>query len=113
MPGFWCSAQHFGNILAIFKPVVGDFCELFSNQGFFDSLVGRLRSKGNNMPFKYTFGAYLIVNEMNCPGSITSKVPPNTVCMKGIVLNINRQVADTNRWVDAKGQFLLVYLSPQ
>jgi hypothetical protein len=27
------------NILAIFEPVVGDFCEHFSNQGFFDSLV--------------------------------------------------------------------------
>jgi hypothetical protein len=26
--------------LAIFKPVVGDFYEHFSNQGFFDSLVG-------------------------------------------------------------------------
>ena len=39
MPGFWCSAQHFGNILAISKPVVGDFYEHFSNQGFFDSLV--------------------------------------------------------------------------
>ena len=45
MPGFWCSAQHFGNILAIFKPVVGDFYEHFSNQGFFDSLVGQLREK--------------------------------------------------------------------
>lgn len=30
------------NILAIFKPVVGDFYEHFSNQGFFDSLVGHL-----------------------------------------------------------------------
>ena len=30
------------NILAIFKPVVGDFCEDFSNKGFFDSLVGLL-----------------------------------------------------------------------
>ena len=28
------------NILAIFEPVVGDFCENFSNKGFFDSLVG-------------------------------------------------------------------------
>jgi len=36
---FWCSEQHFGNILAIFKPVVGDFYEHFSIQGFFDSLV--------------------------------------------------------------------------
>jgi hypothetical protein len=27
--------------LAIFKPVVGDFYEHFSNQGFFDSLVGQ------------------------------------------------------------------------
>jgi hypothetical protein len=27
------------NILAIFEPVVGDFCEGFSNKGFFDSLV--------------------------------------------------------------------------
>jgi hypothetical protein len=30
------------HILAIFEPVVGDFCEIFSNKGFFDSLVGRL-----------------------------------------------------------------------
>jgi hypothetical protein len=30
------------NILAIFEPVVGDFCENFSNKGFFDSLVGQL-----------------------------------------------------------------------
>ena len=29
------------NILAIFEPVVGDFYEHFSIQGFFDSLVGR------------------------------------------------------------------------
>ena len=28
------------NILAIFEPVVGDFYEHFSSQGFFDSLVG-------------------------------------------------------------------------
>jgi hypothetical protein len=42
--GFWCSARHFGNVLAIFEPVVGDFYEYFSNQGFFDSLVGRLSS---------------------------------------------------------------------
>ena len=28
-------------ILAIFEPVVGDFYEHFSNQGFFDSLVRR------------------------------------------------------------------------
>jgi hypothetical protein len=49
VPGFWCSAQHFGNILAIFKPVVGDFYEHFSNQGFFDSLVGRSHpQKGNH-----------------------------------------------------------------
>jgi hypothetical protein len=32
------------NILAIFEPVVGDFCKDFSNKGFFDSLVGRLIS---------------------------------------------------------------------
>ena len=32
------------NILAIFEPVVGDFCEDFSNKGFFDSLVGLLNS---------------------------------------------------------------------
>jgi hypothetical protein len=31
------------NIFAIFEPAVGDFCENFSNKGFFDSLVGRLR----------------------------------------------------------------------
>jgi hypothetical protein len=42
MPTFWCSAQHFGNISAILKPVVGDFYEHFSKQGFFDSLVGWL-----------------------------------------------------------------------
>ena len=30
------------NILAIFEPVVGDFCEDFSSKEFFDSLVGRL-----------------------------------------------------------------------
>jgi hypothetical protein len=29
------------NILAIFEPVVGDFCEDFSSKEFFDSLVGR------------------------------------------------------------------------
>jgi hypothetical protein len=29
------------NVLAIFEPAVGDFCESFSNKGFFDSLVGR------------------------------------------------------------------------
>ena len=28
------------NILAIFEPVVGDFCEDFSSKEFFDSLVG-------------------------------------------------------------------------
>jgi len=28
------------NILAIFEPVVGDFCEKFSSKGFFDNLVG-------------------------------------------------------------------------
>ena len=28
------------NILAIFEPVVGDFCENFSGKEFFDSLVG-------------------------------------------------------------------------
>jgi hypothetical protein len=28
------------NILAIFEPVMGDFREHFSNQEFFDSLVG-------------------------------------------------------------------------
>jgi hypothetical protein len=39
--GFGSSAPHFGNILAIFEPVVEDFCEDFSNKGFFDSLVGR------------------------------------------------------------------------
>jgi hypothetical protein len=30
------------NILAFFQLVVGDFYEHFSDQGFFDSLVGRL-----------------------------------------------------------------------
>ncbi len=30
------------NILAIFEPVVGDFCEDFSSKEFFDSLVGLL-----------------------------------------------------------------------
>jgi hypothetical protein len=30
------------NILAIFEPVVGVFCEGFSNKRFFDSLVGAL-----------------------------------------------------------------------
>ena len=29
------------NILAIFEPVVGDFCENFPSKEFFDSLVGR------------------------------------------------------------------------
>jgi hypothetical protein len=33
------------NILAIFEPVVGAFCESFSNKGFFDSLVGRAKEK--------------------------------------------------------------------
>jgi hypothetical protein len=33
------------NILAIFEPGVGDFCENFSNKGFFDSLVGRRSAK--------------------------------------------------------------------
>jgi hypothetical protein len=42
--GFWSSAQEFGKILVIFEPAVGDFYEHFSNQGFFDSLVGRLSS---------------------------------------------------------------------
>jgi len=36
----------FRHILAILKPVVGDFYEHFSNQGFFDSLVGRLKHCG-------------------------------------------------------------------
>jgi len=31
------------NILAIFEPVVGDFCEDFSSKEFFDSLVGHKR----------------------------------------------------------------------
>jgi hypothetical protein len=29
------------HILAIFEPVVGDFCEDFSSKEFFDSLVGQ------------------------------------------------------------------------
>ena len=33
------------SILAIFKPVVGDFYEHFSNQGFFDSLVRRTKAE--------------------------------------------------------------------
>jgi hypothetical protein len=33
------------NILAIFEPVVGDFCESFSNKMFFDSLVRRLENE--------------------------------------------------------------------
>jgi hypothetical protein len=32
-------------ILAIFEPVVGDFCEDFPSKEFFDSLVGRLTPK--------------------------------------------------------------------
>jgi hypothetical protein len=40
-PYFLCSEEHFGNILAIFQLVVGDFYEHFSDQGFFDSLVGQ------------------------------------------------------------------------
>jgi hypothetical protein len=32
------------NILAIFEPVVGDFCEDFSSKEFFDSLVGRFNN---------------------------------------------------------------------
>jgi len=32
------------NILAIFEPVVGDFCEDFSSKEFFDSLVGLSRA---------------------------------------------------------------------
>jgi hypothetical protein len=51
VPGFWCSAQHSGNILAFFKPVVGDFYEHFSNQGFFDSLVGRL-ARSEHLSYK-------------------------------------------------------------
>jgi hypothetical protein len=35
------------NILAIFEPVVGDFCESFSNKGFFDSLVSPPRGKNS------------------------------------------------------------------
>jgi hypothetical protein len=31
------------NILAIFEPVVGDFCEDFSSKEFFDSLVGQMQ----------------------------------------------------------------------
>jgi hypothetical protein len=38
-PCFWCSAQQFGHIVAIFEPVMGDFFEHFSSKGFFDSLV--------------------------------------------------------------------------
>ena len=33
------------NILAIFEPVVGDFCEDFSSKEFFDSLVRRLNTR--------------------------------------------------------------------
>jgi len=33
------------NILAIFEPVVGDFCEDFSSKEFFDSLVRCLANK--------------------------------------------------------------------
>lgn len=35
------AAQYFGKIRAIFQPVVGDFFEHISTQGFFDNLVGR------------------------------------------------------------------------
>jgi hypothetical protein len=35
------------NILAIFEPVVGDFCEDFLQKEFFDSLVGRFAEKQN------------------------------------------------------------------
>jgi hypothetical protein len=33
VPGFWWSAQLFGNIMAILKPVVRDFYEHFPKQG--------------------------------------------------------------------------------
>src|SRR5512134_1298006 len=33
------------NILAIFEPVVGDFCEDFSSKEFFDSLVSLLSAQ--------------------------------------------------------------------
>jgi len=35
-----CSEQHFGDFLVLFEPVVGDFYEYFSSQGFFDSFNG-------------------------------------------------------------------------
>jgi hypothetical protein len=40
-PYFLFYEEHFGNNFAIFKRVVGDFYEHFSDQGFFDSLVGQ------------------------------------------------------------------------
>ena len=43
------------NILAIFEPVVGDFCESFSNKGFFDSLVGQPRAKVCWLNFKVSW----------------------------------------------------------
>ena len=40
MPDFWSLTPHFGKNLVVFEPVVGDFYEHFSKQGFFDSFVG-------------------------------------------------------------------------
>jgi len=42
---FWVPTPQSGNILVIFEPVVRDFYEHFSNQGFFDSLVSPLRQR--------------------------------------------------------------------
>ena len=42
VPGFGCTAQHLGKILAPFKPGVGDFCEYLTNSSFLDSLIASL-----------------------------------------------------------------------
>jgi hypothetical protein len=44
----FCVPSH---ILAIFEPVVGGFCENFSNKGFFDSLVSPQKLSNRN-PFR-------------------------------------------------------------
>jgi hypothetical protein len=42
------------NILAIFEPVVGDFCKDFSSKEFFDSLVGRLPTEAKIRVTQYS-----------------------------------------------------------
>ena len=54
--------------MAIFQPVVGDFYEHFSNQGFFDSLVSTLELIG---------GATMLLNFVGLIG-ILQAMPSHT-----------------------------------